>query len=164
MREWLTKHEIPWNSGDLKRDFFCKNVSNIYQKKVCGRWHCKGCGPQRSTPIAHCELNPIELVWASVKNYLRKHNTTFRLSDLKELLPLAFNNVTPEIWLNCCRKAGEVEQRYWRNDGLQEDAVEQVLIDLGEKDDSSSEESSTDDSETDSEVMDKDDRKALSTF
>ena len=83
---------------------------------------------------------------------------------MKELVPLAFNNVTPEIWSNCCRKAEEEEQRYWRNDGLREDVVEQVFIDLGEKDDSSSEESSTDDSETDSEVMDEDDRRALSTF
>ena len=83
---------------------------------------------------------------------------------MKELVALAFNNVTPEIWSNCCRKAEKNEQRYWRNDGLQEDAVEQVLIDLGEKDDSSSKESSMDDSETDSEVMDEDDRRAVSTF
>jgi hypothetical protein len=37
------------------------------------------------TPVRHCELNPIELIWAQVKGFEAKHNTTFRLKDVKEL-------------------------------------------------------------------------------
>ena len=33
--------------------------------------HRKGFDVLR-TPVAHCELNPIELAWAQVKGYLRK--------------------------------------------------------------------------------------------
>lgn len=31
----------------------------------------------------HCELNPIELIWADIKSYVARHNTTFKFSDLK---------------------------------------------------------------------------------
>ena len=37
------------------------------------------------TPVRHCELNPIELIWAQVKGFVAKNNTTFRLKDVKEL-------------------------------------------------------------------------------
>ncbi len=35
-------------------------------------------------PVAHCELNPIELAWAVVKDYCRKHNETFTLRGIEE--------------------------------------------------------------------------------
>jgi transposase len=28
------------------------------------------------TPVRHCELNPIELIWAQVKGFVAKNNTT----------------------------------------------------------------------------------------
>jgi hypothetical protein len=38
------------------------------------------------TPVRHCELNPIELIWAQVKGFVAENNTTFRLKDVKELV------------------------------------------------------------------------------
>ena len=35
------------------------------------------------TLVRHCELNPIELIWAQVKGFVAKNNTTFRLKDVK---------------------------------------------------------------------------------
>ena len=35
------------------------------------------------TPVRHCELNPTELIWAQVKGFVAKNNTTFRLKMLK---------------------------------------------------------------------------------
>ncbi|KAJ8911297.1 hypothetical protein NQ315_003288 [Exocentrus adspersus] len=37
-------------------------------------------------PPYHCELNPIELVWAQVKGDVARNNTSFKLSDVKILL------------------------------------------------------------------------------
>lgn len=48
-------------------------------------------------PPYHCELNPIELAWSSVKSYVRTHNSTFKLKDVKELLERGVEHVIPEM-------------------------------------------------------------------
>lgn len=51
-------------------------------------------------PPYHCELNPIELAWESVKSYVQIHNTTFKLKDVLELIKKGVENVTPKMWTN----------------------------------------------------------------
>jgi hypothetical protein len=48
--------------------------------------------------VRHCELNPIELIWAQVKGFVAENNTTFRLKDVKELLYGGFGKNTKEVW------------------------------------------------------------------
>jgi hypothetical protein len=43
------------------------------------------------------ELNPIELIWAHVKGFVAKNNTTFRLKDVKELTYAAFGTITKDV-------------------------------------------------------------------
>jgi hypothetical protein len=38
------------------------------------------------TLVRHCELNPIELIWAQVKGFVAKNNTTLRLKDVKVIV------------------------------------------------------------------------------
>jgi hypothetical protein len=33
------------------------------------------------SPVCHCELNPIELIWAQVNGFVAENNITFRLKD-----------------------------------------------------------------------------------
>ncbi|XP_050310857.1 uncharacterized protein LOC126746591 [Anthonomus grandis grandis] len=47
-------------------------------------------------PPYHCELNPIELVWAQIKGEVGRRNTTFTFSKLKPLFDEAIKNVTAE--------------------------------------------------------------------
>ena len=49
------------------------------------------------TPVRHCELNSIELIWAQVKGFVTKNNTTFRLKDAKELTYAAFGKITKDV-------------------------------------------------------------------
>ncbi|KAH0822407.1 hypothetical protein GEV33_000384 [Tenebrio molitor] len=50
------------------------------------------------TPPYHCELNPIEMIWAQVKGYVAANNKTFKLEDDRLLLEKGIQNVTPERW------------------------------------------------------------------
>jgi hypothetical protein len=38
------------------------------------------------------------LIWAQVKGFVAKNNTTFRLKDAKELMYAAFRKITKDVW------------------------------------------------------------------
>jgi transposase len=46
----------------------------------------------------HPELNPIEKIWASVKNWVAVHNTTFKLKDVEQLARRRFSEITADNW------------------------------------------------------------------
>lgn len=56
-------------------------------------------------PPYHCELNPIELVWAQIKNEVASKNTRFKLSDVHELFFQAVSNITADNWQKCVKHA-----------------------------------------------------------
>ena len=49
------------------------------------------------TPVRHCELNPIELIWAQVKGFVVKNNTTFRLKMLKNSRTPLSEKITKDV-------------------------------------------------------------------
>ena len=163
MQAWLTKHNIDWEPKDLKRELFQKIQSVGAQKRFVIDSLARHTGHTvLRLPVAHCELNPIELVWAQVKDFARKRNKTFRLADVEKLVPAAFEEVTPEHWKRCCEHAIKEEERFWRTDGLQEEAIYQFLIDLGVDDsDDDDEHEDVEGTVSDDEEMDEDDRRLL---
>ncbi|CAK1579332.1 unnamed protein product [Parnassius mnemosyne] len=44
----------------------------------------------------HCDLNPIELVWAQAKGHVARHNRSFKMEEVKKLLLESISNVTPD--------------------------------------------------------------------
>ena len=96
------------------------------------------------TPVRQCELNPIELIWAQVKHFVAKQNTTFRMSDVKRLLTEALNSITPEKWKKCCEHVIKIEDYYQKTERIMQ-AIEPVIIHLD------SDVESSDDQESESE-------------
>ena len=37
-------------------------------------------------PVAHSELNPIEIAWSQVKHFIQSHNKKFTLTEIKRLI------------------------------------------------------------------------------
>ena len=107
-------------------------------------------------PVAHCELNPIELAWASVKSYVAKHNTKFSLKDIEQLTADGFTHTTTALWRGFCRQLVDIENNYFEKDGLVEDRIEEMIIEFG--DDSSDDD---DDCEDEDGMIDADDRKLI---
>ncbi|KAJ8983460.1 hypothetical protein NQ317_013335 [Molorchus minor] len=95
-------------------------------------------------PPYHCELNPIELIWAQIKADVARNNRTFKLGDLKLLLNDAISRVTVDTWSKCILHVKKEEQRMW--DTTAEALIEPVIINL--RDNSSSDSEFDSDSDT----------------
>jgi len=74
-------------------------------------------------PPYHCELNPIELAWSSVKNHVKINNTTFKLPDVKNLLIEGIERVDQVMWKNFIEHTKKEEKKCWDVDNI----VDEVL-------------------------------------
>ena len=158
MKEWLDKHGISYDQKELKHDLFLK-IQMCHPKAI----YCTDEIASRHDhevvrlPIAHCEFNPIELAWATTKEYVRKHNKAFTMREVQALTPLGLQQMIPEMWKKNCEHVMKIEDEYWEKDHLFEDAVEELRITLGMSDSSDSEGDDDDDEDTDNPTDDEDD-------
>lgn len=97
-------------------------------------------------PPYHPELNPIEKIWALVKNEVAACNVTFKLDDVWKLTEKTFCEVTVDHWKNICANVTKVENEYIEREHSM-DNVADLIINLGE--DSSDSESEFSDNEAD---------------
>lgn len=67
-------------------------------------------------PQYHPELQPIEMCWGVMKNYMAKH-CDFTLRKFRNNLPLALSQVTSETCQRLIAKTVVEENRYWAEDG-----------------------------------------------
>ena len=61
-------------------------------------------------PPYHPELNPIELIWATMKNSVADRNTSFRLCDVEKLAREKFAAMGVADWVPICQRVIRVEE------------------------------------------------------
>jgi transposase len=87
LQDYLSKHNIPFQPLETKKQLYekikFKKPLSVFKTDQIANLH--GHEVLR-TPVRHCELNPIELIWSQVKGFVAENNTTFRLKDVKELV------------------------------------------------------------------------------
>jgi hypothetical protein len=90
-------------------------------------------------PLYHPDLNPIELIWATIKNNVGQKNVTFKLQDAERLAKNEFNQITTEDWRKRCQHVIKIEDKYLENEPQIDhfEEVNELIINL--EDDSSSE-------------------------
>ena len=140
--DWLKTKQIQLDSEDLLKKEMMDLVSqhrSKYDKYVVDEMARSHNMTVLRLPPYHCELNPIELIWAQVKGYVASHNKTFKLQEIKTLLHEAVEQVTTEKWADCVRHVIETEEtRMWDMDNILEE-VEEMVINLEEDSTSSTE-------------------------
>lgn len=138
LQDWLTKMSIRFSPLETKAQLYDKIKRNkpiaVYKTDVLAMSH--GHFVLR-TPVRHCELNPIELIWANVKSYVGRNNTTFKLSDVKKLVYRAFDNIDANVWQNAEQHVRDIEAQYAENDGAYMPVVEPIVINLDSDSDDS---------------------------
>jgi hypothetical protein len=105
-------------------------------------------------PPYHLVLNPIEPIWALIKEYVPRKNVSFRLDDAMKLAEEKFSIVTKEEWSSRCNSARRCEQNYSRLESIIDDISEQIVINLQNDSDNSS---SSSNEEEEEEVAEEDD-------
>lgn len=130
IQNWLTSKQIPCTDTMLKVQLLeiARAHKAQYMKYVVDEMaRARGVTVVRLPPY-HCELNPIELIWAEVKNEVARTNTTFKLTDVRVLLENAISSVTAESWRKCIAHVHTEEQRMWDLDIRVETLTEPIII------------------------------------
>ncbi|CAH2010038.1 unnamed protein product [Acanthoscelides obtectus] len=128
MQQSLREKGIPFDDSCVKAELYetikqhkPANISYVTDEMA------RQCGVTvLRLPPYHCELNPIELIWAQVKGYIARHNTTFKLPDVKVLLETSIQLVTPEAWQNAIRHVVKEETKMWQLDHHIDTIIEPV--------------------------------------
>ncbi|KAJ4445058.1 hypothetical protein ANN_06857 [Periplaneta americana] len=89
------------------------------------------------------ELNPLELIWADIKQWVAGQNTTFKLEQVMKLCQQRVDDISVEKWEKVCEHVEKIEDEYIEQEGIMENVIESFIIMGG---DSSSE---SDDDEDD---------------
>nr|QLJ84878.1 transposase-like protein [Dichotomius schiffleri] len=138
MIDWLTNKGISFSTSLLKPqlyDIVKRNKSAHITYKFdeilqqCGHVVLK-------LPPYHPDLNPIELIWATVKGRVAKRNTTFSLENVKQLVLEEFSNITEEEWRKRCDHVIKLEKNYLEREYIIEAEVEPLIMNIGVDSDS----------------------------
>ena len=144
MIDWLNERSIPFPPSskciDLLSIIKARKPKPVFKTDVLA-------GEQGHfvlrLPVRHCELNPIELVWANCMNFVGRNNCTFKMADVKVLINAAFGRITPDVWSRCEDHVMQIEENYWKTDLVAESTIEPVVINLAESDSDSEESDSS---------------------
>lgn len=144
--DWLRAKNIKFEESMLKIELL--NIARIHKPNMI-RYvvdeMAKNYGVTvHRLPPYHCELNPIELIWAQVKTDVAKHNKTFKLSEVKPLLQNSLEKVSAQSWQNCIRHVIKEEDRMWDLDVHVDILIEPLVISVNNDSDSSEDLSGSD--------------------
>ena len=103
-------------------------------------------------PVAHCELNPIELIWAYVKRRVARENKTFKIGDVHALCQRTMADLPSTLWPNCVKHAQKIEDEYRGHQYEIVEAIGPLVINIGDDSDSDSENFDEDNAENDDDV------------
>ena len=92
-----------------------------------------------SLPLKHCMLNPIELAWAGLKNYVRDKNVNFSLSDIRHLAYEWMKSLSRTTAIGYINETRKIEDTFKKSDRFIEE-IEEELLDEEEEVDSVAEE------------------------
>ena len=123
IQEWLRLKNISFEDNETNAILLMK-VKSVYVPKIfmLGEMTKKFCTTKGKDikvlrlPVAHSELNPIELIWDQIKGYVAANNTTFKINDVKKLAEEAFTKVTDRNWMQAVKHILKVENLFRKKD------------------------------------------------
>ncbi|KAL3279003.1 hypothetical protein HHI36_016519 [Cryptolaemus montrouzieri] len=109
IQEWLRSKNIAFGDDLIKAELLriAKTHKPAYNKYVVDEMARNQNKIVLRLPPYHCEINPIELVWAEMKNYVASKNTSFKFRDMKKLFAESIERIDAVKWQNCIKHVVE---------------------------------------------------------
>lgn len=134
LAEWLESHDVvpaDWEDGWKQSRTKAEMKAVAEKHKPAPRYQVQRLAARFGvsvliSPVAHPDLNPIEMVWGTVKTALKRGNTTFTLTALKGLVAKEFDKITPTVWAKYEDHAIKREN-FYRGLAAAQEAVERDL-------------------------------------
>ncbi|RVE40784.1 hypothetical protein evm_014566, partial [Chilo suppressalis] len=128
--EWLQNKDISMDMSYLKKELLLKvaEIAPQYNKYLVDETAKNNGITILRLPPYHCKLNPIEMVWAQIKNYIAANNTTFKMSDVKKKFYDAIALVDANRWKKCCDHVIREENTMWGLDDVMEHAEQNSFV------------------------------------
>lgn len=154
MIAWLHEHNIDFDESMLKPQLYkLILLHKPAQKKFSMDRICAAYGHSvLRLPPYHPDLNPIERIWAEMKQYVGVRNTTFKTQHVRQLCEEKFSTMD-DAWKRLCESVKRLENIYMENEGIIDSVVDQLIVTLGEV---NSDESSSDNNASSSDDIDSD--------
>jgi len=126
LQQWLTERGIAWEEQWLRARLM-QEVDRYRDKKPRVEILAEEQGHKLLfLPVHHPELNPIELVWATVKHYcgtIFSNSTSFK--EQRQHLEESFGrDITPEYCAKVYEHVRHIEERYWNTDLIIDEEIE----------------------------------------
>lgn len=126
IQTWLRNKSIRFENNEIKAQLLAKIQKEKYKKYYIDEISkSKGITVLRLPPY-HCELNPIELIWAQVKSYVGRNNKYFKMTDVKNLLTESLARIGKEQWGKCVAHVIKVEGEMKKLDGLIDNTTDRI--------------------------------------
>jgi transposase len=147
IQDWLTQNGVFFEPESVKAELLRRIPAHL---RLAARQYkvdklAEDCGHTvLRLPPYHCELNPIELAWAMVKNDVARNNTDYSLKSVEMLLEQALDRITADNWSAFVSHVKKVEDYMWELDAISDDVQDRIIINLEEESEDSSENSDCD--------------------
>ncbi|XP_031829397.1 uncharacterized protein LOC116425591 [Nomia melanderi] len=132
MVKWLVENNIPHAKKMRKHELIDlvdnnKKVEKVYKIDELIKLH--GHDTLRLPPYMP-ELNPIELVWAQIKNKLKTEENSLELTinELENFMDVAMKQITLIDWEMYCSCVENLEKDYWQRDWLIEEIMDNMQL------------------------------------
>lgn len=128
LQNWLTQKQVLWEEYWLKPQLIEQVNASIDKTPIVQKIAEQKKHKVLLLPVHHPELNPIETLWAIVKNEcgkLLRQGTQFK--QVRDHLETAFNHITPETCHGLYDKVQKKEEEYWLTD-VELDSLDEDII------------------------------------
>lgn len=159
MQAWLKEKGIVFNADSLKPELYHLikvNKDHQYKTFSIDRILAEHNHNVLRLPPHHLDLNPIQMVWSTIKQYVAGKNGKWNVNPIVELIKEKVASMEAQEWVMLCKKVKDIEEEYTKNDHIIDRLTEEVIIHADTANDSS-------DSEiTDGIISDDEDRMSTS--